>query len=103
MWPGFFVSSNGVVKGWIMKSEFIEDLKFVKENIQPGVFPKRSILRNCIAPFLRKWMCDNGLRSIDSSLGKGVEVEVFINHKMLDYCKKGHAIFCVLKLNRLSC
>lgn len=76
-----------------MKVEFLADLKLVNEHILSDRLPERSVLRNIVAPFLRKWLCDNGLRDIDPNLGKDIHVKVPINQQLLDYCGNGHAIF----------
>lgn len=105
MWPGFLLgvfSRIDILK--TMKAEFIEDLKFVKRDILPNKLPGKSVLRNSVAPFLRKWMCDNGLREVDNSLGKSVTVSVPIDRAILEYCRKGHAIFwhSIVPLGELS-
>jgi len=76
-----------------MYEEFLEDWKLVRENIPAVNMPSRSVLRNIIAPFLRKWVCDNDLRNVDPQLGKSLKVKTFIDTEMINYCKRGHAIY----------
>lgn len=73
--------------------EFIEDFALVRSQVPQGSFPTRAVLRNIVAPFLRKWLCDYGIRDADAAAGKSLMISALVNQSVLRYCEQDKAIF----------
>lgn len=80
-------------------TEFEEDLQHVSKDVpRSGHVPSRAVLRNSVAPFLRKWLCDNGLEKSFPSVGKNLKVSCSSDKSAVDYCKRGYAIYWHVKV-----
>lgn len=78
----------------VLKAELAEDLNLLARDIGgPDIgMPTPPVIRGIIAPILRKWVSDNGMKPIHRAVGQQSQFRVYDNQEHVHLCKKNHYV-----------